>query len=199
MGDAEVDDDRVVVEHEDVAGLEVAVDDVDVVDGAQGLGQATREGEQALRTEGAVLPDALLEAGSGDVAGDDVGLLGLEVGVEDRGDPLGAHPRQGVDLASQSRSRVLVVGHVGAQDLDRHCPAPGVQGEVDDAHPALPQLLEHPVGTDGVEVGHTHIPTPVRGGVVPEELSRHAPKSRRLRMGGVGASPVCLLRDRPTG
>ncbi|CAM4198058.1 hypothetical protein JAAN108728_15845 [Janibacter anophelis] len=169
------------------------MDHADRVDGAQRLGEAPAEGQQGLGAEGTVLADPLLEARAGHVAGDDVGLVGLEVGVEDGGDALGAHPGEGVDLAGQAGAGVVVVGDVRAQHLDRHGAPALVEGKVDDAHPALPQLLEHPVGADRVEVGHAHASALVRGGVVPEELCRHGIQSRRLAMGGVGACPVCRL------
>ena len=106
-------------------------------------------------------------------------VLALEVGVEDRGDALRADPGQGVDLARQPGTGLLVVGDVGAQHLDRHGAAALVEGQVDGAHATLPQLLEHAVGPDRVVVRHTGLSGLVRGRVAPEQLRRHAPQRRR--------------------
>ena len=49
VGDAEVDEHRVAVEQQHVAGLEVAVDDVGLVDRVERLGQAAAQPQQLPR------------------------------------------------------------------------------------------------------------------------------------------------------
>ena len=149
MGDAEVDEDGVAVaDEEDVAGLDVAVDHPGGVDGVQRLGQPGRHPVQLLRRERAEVGDVLVEGGAVDVAGDDVGGLAVDVGVDDRRDEAAADPGQRVDLAGQAGPGVGVVRDVRAEHLDGHGAALPVQPEVDHAHPALTEALDEPVGPE---------------------------------------------------
>ena len=73
VGDAEVDEHGFAVLDEDVARLDVAVDDTARVDGADRLGDAAGEAQQVGRGQRAVLLDDLVERRAGHVAGHDVG------------------------------------------------------------------------------------------------------------------------------
>ena len=146
--DAEVDEDRVAVLDEDVARLDVAVDDAARVDGADRLGDAAGEAEQVGRGQRAVVLDDLVEGRAGHVAGHDVGAGRHDVGVDDARDPRVADAREGVDLTGQALPGVGVVRDVGAQHLDRDGAAARVEGEVDDAHAALADLLDEAVRAD---------------------------------------------------
>ena len=134
VGDAEVDNHGVAVEHEHehVARLEVAVHDVHVVDGLQRAGQPDPQPQQLRRGQRAVLADHGVKAGAGHEAGDDVGLVTVQVSVQHLGDQRVPDPAQRGHLAGQPGARVGVVRDVRAQHLDGHS-APGpVQAEVDD-------------------------------------------------------------------
>ncbi len=200
MGDAEVDEHGVAVDEQDVARLEVAVDDADLVQRSQRLGQTPPEAQQLLGREGAVLLDMGVERGPGDVAGDDVGLVAVEVGVEDRGHPGRAHPREGRDLAGEPGPGVLVVGDVGTQHLHRDGATALVEGEVDDAHPPFAELLDHPVGADPREVvddevlGGAVLAVRLLGrGISRNELGRHAVQGRGTALGALAAPAVRRL------
>ncbi len=139
VGDAEVDEDRVAVEEQDVARLEVAVHDADRVDGLERADEALAEPQQRRAAERPLRGDDLVERGAGDVARDEVGALAVDVGVDDRGDALVADAAEGVDLALEPGPGVRVVGDVRAQHLDGHGAALRVESQVDDAHPPSPR------------------------------------------------------------
>ena len=170
VGDAEVDDHRVAVEHQHVAGLEVPVHHPCRVDGVQCLGQALAEAVQVGAGQGPGLLDDLVQRGAGDVAGHDIRPVALEVGVEDSRDPAVLDPPERVHLPGQPCPGARVEGDVWTQQLERHSPPAGVEREVDDPHAALAEGLEQPVGPDGHRVGHAD------GALAASDrLRRHAP------------------------
>ena len=182
--DAEVDEDRVAVLEQDVARLEVAVDDA----GRRGSRRAPRRGPgpgaAARHPPAGLVVDDVVERGAGHVAGHDVGALAHEVGVDDGSDPWRVHERQRVDLARQTCAGVVVVGDVRAQHLDGDGAAARVQGEVDDAHAALADLLDDDaVGTEPLDrprrPGGRHRPRPCgRHGDGRGVIARIGPRSR---------------------
>ena len=145
MGDAEVDEHRVAVDDEDVAGLDVAVDDAGGVDDVERLGDAAGEPVQLGRRQGPPLGDVLVERRAGHVARHDVGVGAVDVGVDDGRDPRAADAAQGVDLAAQPGPGVGVVGDVLAEHLDRHGATVPVEREVHHPHAALAERLHEAV------------------------------------------------------
>ena len=115
------------------------------VDRVERRGQAAAELHQVPGRHRAALADLGVEGRAGHVPGHEVGLVAVDVGVEDLGDR-GCRTRpQRRDLAVQPGPRVRVVGDVRAQHLDRDRAAVRVQAEVDHAHAALAEPLHEPV------------------------------------------------------
>ena len=148
--DAEVDEHRLAVLEEDVTRLDVTVHDATGVDGADRLGDTAGEPEQLVGGERAVLLDRLVEGRPRHVARHDVGPRPHDVGVDDARHPVVADPRERVDLAAEATACVVVMGDVGAQHLDRDSPPARVEGEVDDAHATLADLLDQAVGAQAL-------------------------------------------------
>ncbi len=178
VGDAEVDEHRVAVEQQDVAGLEVAVDDIGVVDRVEGLGEPPPEAQQRVAADRPGGLDDVVERGTGHVAGHEVGAVALEVGVDHGGHPLVADAAEHLHLTGQPGAGVAVVGDVRAQQLQRHGPPARVEGEVDDPHAALAELLDQPVGPQALPLGRGlgGVGGRSEAAVVPlHGLRRHAP------------------------
>jgi hypothetical protein len=153
--DAEVDEHGLAVLEQHVARLDVTVDDPAGVDRSNRLGHAAREAEQVLRRKGTALLDDLVEGWPGHPARDDERSRARDVRVDDGRHPLAGDARERLHLADQACARVLVVGDVGTQGLDRNGPAAAVDGEVHDAHPALADLLDEAVLTEALGLrGH---------------------------------------------
>ena len=124
---------------------------------------------QGRRRERPALGDHLLQGPAGDVAGDDVGHVARQVGVDHLRDVGAAHPLHGLDLARQPAPCHGLLGRDRAEDLERDRPPAGVAGHVHDAHPALTDPSEQPVGPEPVRhlVLSSH-GSPNRLGSVPE-------------------------------
>ena len=108
-----------VVQHHDVRGLEVAVDQPVAMHERQRVRHLQRDAQRLLEAEQLVLDDAVeraaLEILHGDVA------LALELAVlVDRGDARVHEVRRVARLALEALVRLGVDLHVGAQDLERH-------------------------------------------------------------------------------
>ena len=150
LGEAEVEDlGRVVLGDHHVRGLEVAVDDAGGVGAGEGVGdllgvaQAAAEGQRPLA-------HALLEGLPGDELHDDEVL---PVGVTRRRGSAtmpGCCSAEAAFASSMKRLPSLRVGdRLGGQGLEGDEAAEqGVAGLVDDAHAALPQLLDDAVAVD---------------------------------------------------
>ena len=168
-GQAEVDQDRRArAGHDQVAGLEVAVQEPVLVDGLHGArgGEdqargALVAGTRAGQLEGVVDRDALgvALAGLGQVLrqGAPLDQLHHEVGrqrvglhADDAHDPRVIQPREDLALAPEALAGARRQGHERVQLLQRQ----GALGRVlvhdpeHTAHPAMAQGAEHPVGAD---------------------------------------------------
>ena len=91
LGDAEVDDlgdlfARAIARDDDVVGLEIAVDDAELVRGVQSVGDLAREVDRAARVEGAVFLENGRQRLTVDVLHHEVDDLVRFAVVEDRGD-----------------------------------------------------------------------------------------------------------------
>ena len=137
---AEVDEDRRAALHQDVGGLDVAVQDADPVHRGEALGEAGGEPQQVVVRDHALVRDVVVQREPRDVAGRDVRHRRPGVRIDDLGHPPAPDPRQRAHLAGQPTARLVVAHDVLAQHLERDPVATGTAREVDDAHPALADL-----------------------------------------------------------
>jgi hypothetical protein len=118
-GDAEVDDLGASVGQQDVAGFQVAVDHVGVVDRGQRGGHADGDAAKVGRSERAVTVDDVGEAGAVDIFDDQVRRVVVGIGV----DHLGGAERRDLlgeaDLGAETATVRVVSREVSADDLDR--------------------------------------------------------------------------------
>jgi len=148
-GEAEVEylDEAAIGEH-DVGGLEVAVEDAELVRGGEAVGDLDTGGERELQAGGA-LGDDLVERLAGDVLHDNVGLVlsaglggcladvvdGGDVGVVDGGGEAGLAQLRGADLLQRERAALEQLEDDGT--LQER-----VGGQVDDARAAGADLAQ---------------------------------------------------------
>ncbi len=137
---------------------------------SQGAGEPAPQPQQLGPVDGTVLLHDLVERGPRHVAGHEIGAVAVEVGVDDRGHPRVLDPAQHVDLAAQPGAGVAVVGDVRAQQLEGDGAAVRVEGQVDDTHAALTQLLDEAIRPD-----ETRGRRPRAVCVAVTGLRRHAP------------------------
>ena len=121
------------------------MDDPRLVDRLQRGGQAAAQLHEQPRRHGTALADLGLQGEPGHVAGDDVRLVPVDVGVHHLGHPRVPDPAQRGHLAAQPGPGVGVVGDVRAQHLDRHRAPVRVEAEMHDPHAALTQALHQAV------------------------------------------------------
>ena len=129
-GDAEVHDlDHALLGDHDVAGLDVAVDDAHVMRVFERVEHAEHHlfgvslAERAVRLDHVtqrLALDELHHQVRQPLRAAAVGHHGLLAGVVDVDDVRVVHLRHGVRFAAESGQEDLVVGQVGAHDLDRH-------------------------------------------------------------------------------
>ena len=154
-GEAEVEDlDEAAVGEHDVGGLEVAVEDAEVVGGGEAVGGLDAGGEDELEAGGA-FGDELVEGLAGDVLHDDVGFFavavfgggfadvvdGADVGVVDGGGEAGFAELGGAHLLGGEVAALEELEDDGALEE-------GVVGEVDDAAAAGADLADELVLLD---------------------------------------------------
>ncbi len=166
-GDAEVDQEGPVEGEEDVGGLDVAVDQAQLVHRRQRLAEARAERPYRVGGQRAAVPDGSREGGTGRVRRGDPRHARLGVRVQDGRGPGAADPARGVHLAPEPGPELLVQREVRVHDLHRDGAAPGAAAQVDPAHAAGAQAAEQPVGPHGggfvaVERPHGVHPSPVR-------------------------------------
>jgi hypothetical protein len=155
LRDAEVGEEGVAARvEEDVARLEIAVDDAARVRLVERLGHAADDAADLGEAERAAR-HAVEERAARHVAHHDERLFlvlavvvdGDDVGVFERSDDLG--------FALEARAELLVEGELARQDFDRDLPLHvRVAREVDDRHPAPAQLAFNFITTDGLWGGH---------------------------------------------
>ena len=146
-GEAEVDEVRLAVDEQHVAGRHVAVHDSRVVHARQPVGKAPGEVAQLLTGE---RPD-LVEAPARDEARHDPGVVRIDVGLEHLDDVRTSDPLQCAELLAEAPSAVRVHQAL-AQHLDRHGPIVGEDTEEDGAHPALAEPAHQPAAPDARRV-----------------------------------------------
>ncbi len=131
--------------HEDVGGLDVAMDDPLGVRGVERVGDLDAEIEDLLQLERLALDAVLERLAFQELHGDEALALvfadfidGADVGMVER--------RGGARLALEARQRLLVAGDIFGQELERHHAAElGVLGLVDHAHAPAAQLAQNAI------------------------------------------------------
>ena len=148
---------------QDVARLDVAVDQAAGVGGVQGPGHLVEDGQGAGRVEAALGLEDAPQVGGVDVAHGQVQQAAVLAGAVD-GDDVGVVDGGGdPHLAQEPGPEVRVAGQGRGQQLERHRPAaePGLLGPVDHAHAAAAGLLHDPVaghhGPGGGVGAHRHL------------------------------------------
>ena len=128
----------------DVRGLEVAVDDADVVDRLQPVGGLDRDVERLLVLEvAALVARELLEVGALDVLHRDVAHAAVLAVLVDAADVAVRDLARELDLVAEALRHLARVRELGAQHLDRHgLVEHAVVGLVDHAHAALAERAQ---------------------------------------------------------
>ncbi len=114
--------------------------DAGAVHGLEGVGELVGQLEEVPGVERPAGVDLLLEGGALDELGDDEGVRAVELGVQDAGDGRVAQALQRGGLAAQPFAGRGVV-EVAVQHLEGDGVAAVVQGTVDGAHGAGPDLV----------------------------------------------------------
>lgn len=144
LGDAEVDDARAVVGHDDVARLEVAMDDPALVDGGQALGQRRPERTDAGFAERPAPVDGGGQGRTRNISRGHPGRFGVRVRGHDRGGVEPPDRAGGGHLVAEPEPEVRVVGMPGVDDLDRHLSVTRRDAQVDPAHAAFAEPAQQP-------------------------------------------------------
>jgi hypothetical protein len=133
---------------DDVAGLDVAVDDPRRVRGLEGVGDLQRDPDDFRR--GQLVPRHVhLEVGPVAPLHDDEGRAFVLVDFVDRADVRVVERGDGLRFARQPPGGLGVTGQLLGQEFERHLsPQPHVLGLVDDAHSPDAQLAGHTVVGD---------------------------------------------------
>ncbi len=154
-GDPEIDHPGAHPGQQDVARLEITVDEPHPVDRGQRGGHRDRELVElglAQRTAGA---DRLVQRGAVDVLGHQVRRLRGDVDVENLRGAEPGHPAGVLTLVAEAEQELLVPGVAGGHDLHRDQSTVGRLPEMDHAHAALAQAAQHPVPADVLRIpGH---------------------------------------------
>ncbi|PPS73176.1 hypothetical protein BZZ08_06987 [Streptomyces sp. MH60] len=141
--DTEVDHAGAVLDHEDVGGLQVAVDQARAVDRLERLRDAGGQPAHRLGRQRPALVHYLLEGGCGHVGRGQPGHRGAGVGV-DHGRRVEAGDRAGrLHLAGEADAEQLVLRQFRAHRLDRHAPPGRRAREIDQPHAAGAEPAQH--------------------------------------------------------
>ena len=143
LGDAEVHQlEAAVVPDHHVLGLDVTVDDADLVCVTERDAQSVHDQRRQRGTRTPARVEPLAQRHAVDELGDEEALdRVLTRVVVDLEDVLVTQPGDCQRLASQPGPRLLARRHVRVQDLDRDLPVEdGVETAVDDRHPAVADL-----------------------------------------------------------
>jgi hypothetical protein len=146
-GDPEVRDlHPAVAGHEDVAGLDVAMDDTALMGHLDGPRHLARDPRGLPWREGPAPPDDRRQILAVDELHHNVGAGGVGAVVVD-GDDAGVIQGGGrLGLLSEASEEVGIGAVLGAKDLERDIPLElGVAGSVDRGHAALSEQLDQPI------------------------------------------------------
>ncbi len=166
--DAEVEQLDAIAAGEDVAGLEIAMDDADVVRGLDGVAHLEEELETCVEGHGLGGGEVDERQTGDEFHGEVHAAVGKGVEVMDLHDAGVVATGEQVGLVAQARHAVASVGEAGAQDLEGDGSAVcEVDGAIDAAHAAFAERLADAVRTDD---GADERIRPGRAGDVGEQL-----------------------------
>ena len=151
--DAEVDKDGPARRTDDVGGLDVAVDDVGVMNGRDRRGQVVGHGGDTAQRDRAGRED-LREGGPIHVFGDDEGLARLRLRVDDVGNEGGTHRVHGAGLSLEAGARFLGGRHRGVHGFEGDARAAPVFGEPHRARAARSEPADEPVAAQFLAFFH---------------------------------------------
>ena len=168
----EVDEDRAARRTDDVRRLDVAVDDVGVMNGRDRGRQVVGEGGDAAQRHRPGDED-FRERGTLHVLRDNERLGGLGFRIDDVRDEGRAHGVHGARLALQALARLLRGGHRRVHGFEGDTRAAPVFGEPDRPRPARTEPTDQPVAAQFLAFFHAlslPVPSPICGhprGVAP--------------------------------
>ena len=130
-----------VLRHQDVRRLDVAVDQARAVRGVQGARDRPQEPDRPFGRKAPLLRDERSEVGPPHVTHRDEQLSLDLARLVDRHDVRMVQPRGELGLPNETAPERLVVGQLVGEDLDRDAALePRILRQVDDAHPATAEL-----------------------------------------------------------
>jgi hypothetical protein len=133
LSTAEVDENRFAgLRPENILWPKIAVNDVAVVEFGDGLSEPDRQPTDIGRRQWAVLAHHLGERPAGDEVADDVGQLGLQVGLKDLFDERATELLQGFDPPGELAERLRITPNLGAVNADYHRSVTPTPGKIED-------------------------------------------------------------------
>jgi hypothetical protein len=106
-GQPEVDEDRSCFGQDDIARLDVPVDDTCAVHAGQSLRKPGRQPAQRSRPQRPVVCDGPIDRGSAHVPGHDVRRVAIDIRVDDLRDPRPTDPSECIDLPPEADPAVV--------------------------------------------------------------------------------------------
>ncbi len=143
--DAKVNEHRAAIEHQDIAGFQIAMNHSHRVHGLQRIGKSSSQLDQVGTLQRTGVSHVLVQRRAGHVSGHQIRPWTVDIGVKDRRHAGVLDPGQGGDLTGQPGLGLVIVGDVIAQHLHGHRPPRLVQPQVDHAHATLTEALQQAV------------------------------------------------------
>ena len=136
----------VLTSEEDIARLDVAMDEPFAVAGVEGEGDAFENRQREGRVQTTVLLEQALEVAAVDVAHGEVEVPLCLPGLVDRDDLRTLERGGDARFPQETLAEARVCGMLGSDELERHLPLePRILGEIHDAHAASTQQRHEPV------------------------------------------------------
>jgi hypothetical protein len=111
------------------------------------LGESNGQADKLIAAEGSICGNVLGQISSGDVFGDQVWAVPVEVSIEVPGRADAAHPSTRFDLPSESREKGWVVSQLWSNQLEGNFSSRGILGQENDSHASDADTAEDPVRT----------------------------------------------------
>src|SRR5262249_18177629 len=143
------DDGPAVVVHEDVAGLEIAVNDAQLVGGGNRVADDDKQSDDTLDRQ-SVLADVFIQWPAGDAIHDVIKAAGGDAAVMNRDDIGMIEPAEDANLAREAGPLARAAERAAVQDLDRYGALRGfLHGAVDDRLSAASNLFQNLIARQG--------------------------------------------------
>ena len=150
---AEIDENGAARRTDDVGGLDIAVNDVGVMDRRNRGGQVVGQGRDAAQRDRSRDED-FRERGPLDVFGDHKGLRRLGLRIDDVRDEGGAHGVHGARLALKTRTRCLRSRHRGMHGFEGDTHAAPIFGQPHRTRAARSEPADQPVAAQFLAFFH---------------------------------------------